>query len=184
MRIKWIGILALVAMVSGASAATNNWTGGGGDDLWTTAANWDTASVPAGGDVCYITNGATVYTTLGDNYTLPNGGVTLNLIGNSTLEDAKNANKVIRSNGSTFNVEAGSTLGGFFFDLNNSYLTFEDGAFLTATKVENKGACTMRFNLGASGFTTLTPNEAKAAGAVSTAPKREIRSTLIFPFSM
>ena len=53
MKIKNIGMaLLLIASVAGqALAATVTWDGGGGDDSWNTALNWDTDTVPTASDL-------------------------------------------------------------------------------------------------------------------------------------
>ena len=56
-------VLALGAVASGADIS---WTGGGGDNLWSTRANWSPSRVPNSGDVAFVdvpaAKGPTVWT--------------------------------------------------------------------------------------------------------------------------
>jgi autotransporter-associated beta strand protein len=56
--------LAFLWAVSGASGAERVWTGGGGDALWSTAANWDTGT-PAAGDTLVF--GASAFKDITNN---------------------------------------------------------------------------------------------------------------------
>lgn len=130
------------------------WDGGGGDGLWATAANWDTDTLPQNGDTVNIANS----TVAGLNGSLPN--VTVNLT-DATLTTSTGA---LRLNGSTINVDSDSTLTGDFWDLRNGTLNFSDGAVANMDDWEIKGANTFRFDLGATGFTTLNPNNFRTDG--------------------
>ena len=67
-------------------------------------------------------------------------------------------NSVIRFNNANVNVGSGSGLSGNgFWDLNNVDLAFDDGAIVTANNFELKGTNSFLFNLGPTGFSTLTP---------------------------
>ena len=66
-------LMALAAV--SIQAATVTWTGGGGDGLWHTAANWSGNSVPTAADNVVITNGAVEYVPGGD--LARNAGTTL-----------------------------------------------------------------------------------------------------------
>ena len=66
-------LMALAAV--SIQAATVTWTGGGGDGLWYTAANWSGNSVPTAADDVVITNGAVEYVPGGD--LARNAGTTL-----------------------------------------------------------------------------------------------------------
>jgi len=138
---------------------TVTWDGGGGDGLWKTGTNWSGGpdnTAPVTGDTVTINNGDTVSWdgTTGQN--MPSN-LTVNLTGNSTWT----ATSVIRLNNATVTVESGSTLtstAGAFWDLRNADITFEDGAIVTIDDWENKDINTFTFELGATGFSTLTPN--------------------------
>jgi fibronectin-binding autotransporter adhesin len=52
---KTLSGLALIAALASSSAATVTWTGGGGDDLWSTPANWG-GTAPASGDSLVFAN--------------------------------------------------------------------------------------------------------------------------------
>ncbi len=85
----FVGLLFLPAP---AQACTNNWTGGAGDGLWTTAGNWSTGKVPVlSDDVCLDSNaivtvpGTTAVNSLTNAGSLSLGaGASLNLLSNTT----------------------------------------------------------------------------------------------------
>lgn len=54
----------LAGLCAFASAATVTWTGGGDGSSWSDAANWDTDSVPVGGDSIQIPAGLSSYPTI------------------------------------------------------------------------------------------------------------------------
>ena len=143
-------------------ADTLLWDGGAGDGLLSSANNWDLNQAPAGGDILNISDGSSV----SHENTLPPGSM-INLTGNSTLQPVS---AVLRLNGATLNIGSGSTLtgGSFGFDLGGGNLTFNDGAIATMTTWEQKGANTIRFNLGTTGFTPLTPGALRLATAPAT----------------
>lgn len=147
-----------------------NWDGSEGDGLWVTALNWDGGDVPGVGDVINIVDGGTVSTegigvlSPGDN--LPSGA-TITLTGASTLTTGSDA--VIRLNGATIRVDGGSTLAGNFWDLNNGSLSFGDGSSATMSDWEQKGSNSFFFELGASGFTALTPGTFRIGGGATIA---------------
>jgi len=139
---------------------TVTWDAGGGDGEWKTGNNWTGGpenQAPVANDTVVISNGDTVSYDTSTGQSLP-GSLTVNLSGNSTLTASGGA---IRLNNATITVGAGSTLtstGGTHWDLDDADITFEDGAICTIDDWENKDDNTFTFNLGASGFTTLTPN--------------------------
>ena len=145
-------------------AAIITWDGGGGDSNWTTAANWDTDTVPVANDTVNISDGTTVTSPTGN---LPST-LTVNLTGNSTLT---RPNNVIRLNNANVNVGSGAGLtGNGFWDLQNADFTFEDGAIVTAAQWELKGSNSFTFNLSATGFTTLTPGTFRNDGNNAATP--------------
>ncbi len=157
---------ALRAIELVVTSPIHTWDGGAGDGLWSSASNWDPNELPAAGDTVNISGGSTVEWNTNGN--LPSG-LTINVTGNSTLANSN----VLRLNNATINVESGSTLtsiapGNGFWDLANGDINFEDGAIVTLDEWEQKGTNVFSFELGASGFTTLTPNALRANGAVST----------------
>jgi hypothetical protein len=152
--INAVSIVCVLAFIGSAQAATNNWDNDGADGLWTTAANWSLGVVPAGGDTVGIANGDTVDVNIGGHFP---GSLNITLASNSTLE----ASAVIRMNNATILVESGSGLSSTnsaFWDLDDADITFEDGAVCSIDSWEQKDINTFTFNLGAAGFTTLTPN--------------------------
>lgn len=145
-----------------AQAGLVDWIGGNGS--WTNAANWSTGAVPTAGCTVNISNGSTVTSPTGS---LP-ANLTINLSGNSFLD---RPNNVIRFNNTTVNIGAGSGISGNgFWDLNNGDFVFDDGASASVANFELKGQNTFQFNLGPSGFTTLTPNTFRNDGNNSASP--------------
>jgi len=146
---------------------TVTWDGGGGDGIWSTAANWTGEpdnQAPVVNDTVEISNGDTVEWNTSGN--LP-GGLTINLSNNSTLKSSN----VLRLNGATIDVPSGCTLtsgAGNFFDLHNATLSFEDGATNTVSSWEHKGANTFNYTLSATGFSPLTPTTMMAANSPAT----------------
>ena len=53
---------------------------------------------------------------------------------------------------------------GRFYDMNNATVTFQDGAQFTQGVWENKGTNTFNFELGTTGFNTLTPSKLNVSG--------------------
>lgn len=52
----WVGCCAALAVGLSASAAERTWTGLGGNDLWSTPANWSETTLPADGDTVVFAN--------------------------------------------------------------------------------------------------------------------------------
>jgi len=129
---------------------TVTWTGGGANNLLSTAANWNAPDnkAPITNDTLLINNGDTV----AHAQNLP-GNTTINLVGSELTTDGG----VIRLNNATIHVDAGSTLSGAFWDLDGASIVFEDGAQATMTSWEQKDLNSFTYELGAYDFTTLTP---------------------------
>jgi len=70
-------ILITITLAAAPASATNyTWTGGGGDDAWDNAANWNPAGVPGDGDNALIVSAGVTYgsgTTLLGDLALGNG---------------------------------------------------------------------------------------------------------------
>ena len=152
-RTKFSSLSATLALAIAATApaATVIWDGGGGDTDWNNAANWggdNPDTLPAAGDTVIIGSGNTV----AKENNLP-GGITLNLDG--VLTNAGLG--AIRMNGATITVGSTGEMAGGFWDLDDATITFENGAKYTAGHWENKDVNAFTFELGASGFSTLTP---------------------------
>ena len=130
---------------------TVTWTGGGGNNLLTNAANWDTpdGKAPIANDTLLINNGDTV----AHANNLP-GNTIIDLVGSELTTEGS----VIRLNNATINVDAGSTLSGAFWDLDGASIVFEDGAQATMSSWEQKDLNSFTYELGAYDFTTLTPD--------------------------
>jgi hypothetical protein len=152
---------ALLAASISDHAATVTWDGGGGDGLWITPTNWSGNAIPVANDTVNISTAVTVNglgLSAGGN--LPSG-VTVNLSNNAALTVSSGA---IRMNNATINVAAGSALSGTFWDLDGATIHFKNGAIATMTDWEQKDANLFSFELGASGFTTLTPGTFRIGG--------------------
>ncbi len=125
------------------------WTGGGGDGLWGTAANWSNNQVPqAGDDLCFVGSGVDTYNDLtagtairsidfqssgfsinpsgGNNLTIASGGsVTVNTGVTSTI-----ATDIVLSGGLTFDVSdasSGLTVSGAVSESGGSCWLVKDG---------------------------------------------------------
>jgi hypothetical protein len=142
---------------------TVTWTGGGANDLLTTAANWNAPDnkAPITNDTLLINNGDTVQLTnnLANN-------LTINLEGSALDNTGLGA---IRLNNATINVDAASTLSGAFWDLDGASIVFEDGAQANMATWEQKDLNSFTYQLGAYDFTTLTPGQFRTGGGGLTA---------------
>ena len=131
------------------------WDGGGADNNWTTADNWDSNVVPVAGETVTIGSAFTVnYDVAGGS--LP-GALTLNIDGTLSVPGTG----VFRASGANITVSSTGELTGdntnLFYDWNGATVTFEDGATMDTTW-ENKGVNVFNFELSSTGFTTLTPS--------------------------
>lgn len=166
--VKKILVLLAGSLPVTAPAATVTWDGGAGDGLWITGDNWSGTpdnTAPLAGDTVNISNGDVVDANGLGSGNLPNSA-TITLSGNSTLTQTDAA---IRLDGSTITVGAGSTLAGNFWDMNNGSLLLKDGANVTFADWENKGTNSFSFELGASGFSSLTVNRFFIGGGATIA---------------
>ncbi len=81
----WV-LLGLLLVQVNRAAALISWDGGGADDLWSTAANWDTDTVPSGIDAASIDQPANTHCVIQDGIAaecetlrVGNGGLTTHL---------------------------------------------------------------------------------------------------------
>ena len=142
------------------------WDGGGSDDNWNTAANWNYDEVPGASDEVVIGSSYTVTNaqsefaklSIGAGSTVTfgeelSGGVVTNA---GTMDYAG----VFRLNGAAVHLTGAGSLGSniTFLDLSGGDISFEDGASFgnTGMSFEHKGSNRFDFELSASGFTTLT----------------------------
>lgn len=79
-----LALLAAGALVTDVHAASIAWDGGGGDNVWQTAQNWDTDTIPTSVDDVTISNGDTVSYVPGGDLTISGGG-SITVSGGSTL---------------------------------------------------------------------------------------------------
>ena len=143
----------ILAIFSGHNAkAQISWDGGGGNTLWSNPLNWSGDVLPTSGQTVTINNAAVDWDITAAAGNLPSG---LNIdLNGSTLA---NITPVIRLNNATIDVDSGSTLSGSFWDLRNGTLSFQDGAVVNFADWEQKGTNVFNFEIGATGFSTLTP---------------------------
>ena len=152
-----LGAFLLLTFAPAAPAATVTWDGDATDGLWSSATNWDgngsgVSGVPDANDTVIINNGDTVTMDLGGGF--PPSFLDISLSGNSTLANGA----VYRLQAGTITVGSGSTLGsGGFWDLDDGTLNFKNGAAVNIGNWEQKDVNNFNFELGSSGFTTLTP---------------------------
>lgn len=147
--------LALAASLGQVSAATLVWDGGGTDNSWGTANNWNTNTVPATAtpfdDVQFagavrpnvdissnvtiqtlkFNSGATAFTVGGS------GTITLKGSGTTTTGDngidIVNDSSVLQTINNNLVIDTPSNFAGFGFRANNGNLTFNGGIDITAT---------------------------------------------------
>lgn len=160
----------LIAVGSFASvhAAIVTWDGSAGDGLWNTDANWtnDTTpdTKPGVGDTVFISDGSTVL--FAANLSVPNLDITLS--NNSTLNN--NAGNLDMGAGITVTVESGSTVGGADTWRARNFV-FDDGAIASSAfdfVIRDVYSPDFTFNLGETGFTTLTPRRMLAWSGFAT----------------
>jgi hypothetical protein len=141
-----------------------NWDGGGSDDSWNTAANWNPDGVPGADDYVNVGPGATVTEGRSAFRSLTiQAGATVsfneNLFGNIVrVAGAMDLSGVFRIINST--VELSGSLGPniTFLDTDGSEINFADGATFgnALMPFEHKGANTFGYKLSDSGFAALT----------------------------
>ena len=87
------------------------WTGGGANDLWSNADNWDTNSVPVDGDDVIIPDVGTATDEVLFDSSVPDSGVTLNSL--TSAEPLRITGDTLALNGSgTFSFTSALTLAG------------------------------------------------------------------------
>ncbi len=96
-----LAILAICLVTAVTQGATRLWTGGGGNNNWSTAGNWSPAGTPANGDRLYLqTAGATTVNNLPGlvvEYLLVHDGQTVNgdlIIANNRVEGGDGVNTI------------------------------------------------------------------------------------------
>jgi hypothetical protein len=171
------GTSAIELVIPGGGA--HEWDGGGSDDNWNTAANWNYDTVPGASDDVVIGSSYTVTSAQSEFATLSigasstvtfgedlSGGVVTNA---GTMDRAG----VFRLNGAQVHLTGTGSLGSniTFLDLNGGDLSFEDGASFgnAGMSFEHKGSNQFDFELSASGFTTLAPGALFLSSNISNA---------------
>jgi prepilin-type N-terminal cleavage/methylation domain-containing protein len=161
--------LYLPLLAAASQAATVTWDAGGAGNAWTTAANWDTDTVPDPGGEVIVTLGATV------TYGQPEFGNLIVQAGDSVtfIENTNSLNTtdcagsinlagVWRLPGATIHFSATGS-----FDPNITFLyknditsNFVDGASFANTKMafEHKGTNVFSYTLSPVVFNTMTTN--------------------------
>ncbi len=152
---------AATLIVAGAFASvhavTVTWDGSEGDREWGTAANWDPAA-PGNGDDVIIGNGDTVNIT--GKILTSNLNIILSGGSDLTYTGAKGAAQFDMESASiAFGAGSDLSLAGTIRISNSASLAFDDGATLGgAVDMEfRESSAGLQFNLGATGFTTITP---------------------------
>ena len=155
------------------------WDGGGSDDNWNTAANWNYDQVP----------GASDEVTIGSSYTVTNAQsefATLSIGASSTVTFGEELSGGVVTNAGTMDYSGAFRLNGAsvhltetgnlganmtFLDLNGGDLSFEDGASFgnAGMSFEHKGVNQFDFELSASGFTTLSAGALFLSSSISNA---------------
>jgi hypothetical protein len=122
--IGFISIVMILVLANNVSAATVEWDGGGADNLWSTAENWDGDSVPGSGDNtrinipdanCLIDSSvdavckslAVGYEEAGPCYLNMTGG-TLTMSGNMKVGDEPDSNGIFIMTGGTVSITGSS----------------------------------------------------------------------------
>src|ERR1700733_12807791 len=109
---KFAAFWLCLAVISPALAVQNNWTGGGGDMLWTNAANWSLGVLPDSTQDVFINNTGTNPVVLNAyaeaaNFSLGSNAV-LNLAGDLSLSNLLSSTEIA----GTLNWLGGSFVGG------------------------------------------------------------------------
>ena len=152
------------------------WDGGGVDDAWTTADNWNIDSVPTASDDVLVGAGASVVSGQKEFSTLTvESGATVtfgeDLASSCVITNAGVLDRsgTWRLGGATITLTGTGSFGANIthLDLNGATVSFEDGASFDAPfPFEHKGANTFNYELSATGFTPLTIGQLKSGGAV------------------
>ena len=147
-------LTCLAFTVTPVQAVTRTWDAGGGvDNKWTTAANWDGDTLPASNNDVVIDGAVTVDMDGLGNGNLPSG-VKVALTNGARLT---NTTGVCRMNGaSSVSVGSGCTLNKYWA-MGRGSMSFQNGAMWNAGDVELSGPNVFSFKLGPAGFTKLTP---------------------------
>ena len=162
-----LAFIAALAITSGTTFGDIvTWDGGAGDLLFSSANNWNPDRTPAAGDTFNIDTAVTVLGPTASSNNLPNSS-TINLSNGGSLTTNGG---VIRLNNSNINVGSGSALTGGFWDLDNGDITFANGAIANMSNWEQKRTNTFTFQLGATGFSTLTPGTFRIGTGGSVSP--------------
>ena len=148
-----IALMALSLLVLSSHADLVTWNGGGGTNLWNTAANWDTGNVPAADDTVIINNAGTVNVDVDLA-----SGLDVTVSGSSTLNSTSGGREM--GAGTTVTIGSGATLDS---SVDNNWrarnFVFDDGAIgasgWLSLYVRDVYTPSFTFNLGASGFTKM-----------------------------
>ena len=141
------------------------WTGGGGDNQWTNAANWYPQLVP-GANQSVIIDGVFTVDLRGFAYGFVPSGAQILLTNGATLTDTIS---VCRMNGnSTVNVSSNCTVNDYWAMYSGS-MSFQSGAIWSGGQDWEFGTQnTFSFQLGSAGFTTLAAGAMRGGGDITT----------------
>ena len=165
--LQWNETTSAIELVIPGGGGAYEWDGGGSDDNWNTAANWNYDEVPGASDAVVI----------GSSYTVTNAQqefASLTIATNSTVlfgEDGLPAASTVTNAGTikrtgVWRLSGGGTItltgtGSFgsgitWLDLQGADLNFQDGAsFASRASLEHRSGNTFGFTLSETGFTTL-----------------------------
>jgi RHS repeat-associated protein len=157
------GLVALPAATSADPTCTDTWTGGAGDGLWQTAANWSTESVPSSSDVACIGSGVTVHVTGGTNQAgvLTDEGILV--ISGGSLELASSTEA---SNVESLTLGGGTLTGAGELDLSGS-LSWTGGSMTGSGKTVLKSSATSSIDPGVGNAVALTERELVNEGTLT-----------------
>jgi len=183
-------VSSLIALLSAGSAqaADRNWTGAGADDLWSTAANWDTG-VPGPGDNGLINTGtalidSTVTAILARVNISTAGTGTLTMTGGTLSQSGKYPLTVGSKPGGvgTFNLSGGEVFSGDGFLISNSagsvgIVNMSGGTINSQATYSPSGWWSM-FGIGDAGTGTLNMSGGAITANVMKIPSRSGTGTL------
>lgn len=135
----------------GLSAGDMTWTGGGGDELFATGANWSDNVLPPSGSFVTMDKAGEV-----SSEGLPNGYLPARLIirlkGNSILK----ASPVYRLDNTELTVGAGSGFSGGWIAFYDAKVTFANNSSVNIQAWEQNGKNEFTFVIGQSGFEEIS----------------------------
>ncbi len=195
-----ISLLLLCSLAFNANAATKTWDGGGGDNNWTTAANWDSDIAPVAGDALVFagstrtspsndfaaatsfvsitfSSGASAFTLSGNSVTL-SGGASAITASNTSLTMTIGINiifgtaapTITSTSGGTLNISGTITNGGFLVTVACDGTSTFSGVISGTGGLTKSGAGTLTL----SGANTYTGDTKISAGTISASAENNL----------